>query len=473
MPEIPSSAVQPTKGGGGSAILKNLLPLLPGIAGAIKNPESLSAFMEGYQRTMAMLEGQDREREELTTRQQDREQVLTRQTEQDRIAADERARNHLYQDTERRMGYVKNINDVVQNGDFESPDQIISTMDSLLSFLPPPEREKLGGFRDAQIVNAPKVYSKRRRNELKAWVESTLMKSEHVATAKRAGVPVAKIGVTEALPARMRELVNEVLPGKDQILLGDLMQALEIMEQAEPASASVSMQPKEVLVNGKPVMANYNPKAGTYTDQNGQTVTADVIPPRASSGTDPEIAELRKELLRLQVENAANGKEPNQSQFGAAAYASRMEQAEPILTKVAPSIVGMSLPSFELQTNSWFAKPTFQSNEVQSYMQAARNFINAVLRRESGAVISPEEFSEARKQYLPVAGDTAEALQQKAANRQTVFANMKRASGKAYEPPVMPNPAGAVTVQTPAGPITFPNQAAADAYAAAMKKAGG
>jgi hypothetical protein len=98
----------------------------------------------------------------------------------------------------------------------------------------------------------------------------------------------------------------------------------------------------------------------------------------------------------------------------------------------------MALPSFELQTNSWFAKPTFQSPEVQSYMQSARNFINAVLRRESGAVISPTEFSEAKAQYLPLPGDTPENLAQKAANRAQVFSTMKRASGNAYEAPVRP-----------------------------------
>ncbi len=37
--------------------------------------------------------------------------------------------------------------------------------------------------------------------------------------------------------------------------------------------------------------------------------------------------------------------------------------------------------------------------------QAERNFVNAVLRRESGAAISPEEFVSAEKQYFAQRGD--------------------------------------------------------------------
>jgi len=35
------------------------------------------------------------------------------------------------------------------------------------------------------------------------------------------------------------------------------------------------------------------------------------------------------------------------------------------------------------------------------FEQAKKNFVNAVLRLESGAVISPSEFTNADKQYFP------------------------------------------------------------------------
>ena len=74
------------------------------------------------------------------------------------------------------------------------------------------------------------------------------------------------------------------------------------------------------------------------------------------------------------------------------------------------------------------------SDDYQALDQASRDFINAQLRRESGAVISPEEFDNAYKQYLPRPGDTVEVLKQKAANRKTVIEGMARAAGPTYRP---------------------------------------
>lgn len=61
--------------------------------------------------------------------------------------------------------------------------------------------------------------------------------------------------------------------------------------------------------------------------------------------------------------------------------------------------------------------------------QAQRNFVNAVLRRESGAVISDEEFANAAQQYFPQPGDSPAVVAQKAQNRMTAIAGVRRASG--------------------------------------------
>lgn len=127
---------------------------------------------------------------------------------------------------------------------------------------------------------------------------------------------------------------------------------------------------------------------------------------------------------------------PNQAQFTAAGYAGRIEQSETTLTPLESTIAQMNPASFEVQ--QFINRPWAQSGAMQSYLQAARNFINAVLRRESGAVISPAEFAEARQQYLPLPGDNPETLAQKRANRAYVLETMRRAAGRAYEPPVTP-----------------------------------
>jgi hypothetical protein len=58
------------------------------------------------------------------------------------------------------------------------------------------------------------------------------------------------------------------------------------------------------------------------------------------------------------------------------------------------------------------------SDNSQKAEQAQRDFVNAVLRQESGAAISSSEFDNARKQYFPQPGDSQAVIVQKARNRQ-------------------------------------------------------
>lgn len=75
------------------------------------------------------------------------------------------------------------------------------------------------------------------------------------------------------------------------------------------------------------------------------------------------------------------------------------------------------------------------SAEYQKGDQAQRNFINAQLRRESGAAISESEFANARKQYIPQPGDGPDVLAQKKANRDMAVRNMQLSAGNTLLPP--------------------------------------
>lgn len=74
---------------------------------------------------------------------------------------------------------------------------------------------------------------------------------------------------------------------------------------------------------------------------------------------------------------------------------------------------------------------TMLSANQQSVEQAQRNFVNAVLRQESGAVISDQEFNNARKQYFPQPGDSAQVKEQKRQNRMTAIEGFERLAGPA------------------------------------------
>ena len=83
-----------------------------------------------------------------------------------------------------------------------------------------------------------------------------------------------------------------------------------------------------------------------------------------------------------------------------------------------------------------------QTPEYQLFEQAKRNFMNAQLRDESGAVIGPSEFMSADKQYFPQPGqEMNKALHAQMAEnrRQVVEAMMVKANilkpGERYNPP--------------------------------------
>lgn len=113
-----------------------------------------------------------------------------------------------------------------------------------------------------------------------------------------------------------------------------------------------------------------------------------------------------------------------ESQAKALLFATRMQQADQALGDMAKKGVGS--PSLGQQLTGGegllgMAATAMASPEQQQVDQAQRDFLNAVLRRESGAAISQSEFSNARKQYFAQPGDSPQVLDQKMRNRQTAI----------------------------------------------------
>lgn len=73
------------------------------------------------------------------------------------------------------------------------------------------------------------------------------------------------------------------------------------------------------------------------------------------------------------------------------------------------------------------------SDEAQRVEQAQRDFVNAILRQESGAVITPEEFDNAQKQYFPQPGDSPAVIAQKRKNRDTAIKGLQAMVGRPSE----------------------------------------
>lgn len=151
---------------------------------------------------------------------------------------------------------------------------------------------------------------------------------------------------------------------------------------------------------------------------------------------------------------AGNGK-MNEAQSKDALYATRMYNAEKVLsdpkvTEAGSSVVQRGLGAIPGVGN-------FLVNEgYQKFDQAQRDFINAVLRRESGAVISESEFANARKQYFPEPGDTPARLAQKRANRIEAIKGIAAGAGQGFKPPFTPDAQGNLVDRPAAPPAAAP-----------------
>jgi hypothetical protein len=89
----------------------------------------------------------------------------------------------------------------------------------------------------------------------------------------------------------------------------------------------------------------------------------------------------------------------------------KLEQGVKSAFNVVPQIVGG--PSPEQQQND----------------QARRNFISAVLRKESGAVIGPVEYANEERKYFPQLGDSEDVIKQKQDARRLAIEALKAEAG--------------------------------------------
>jgi hypothetical protein len=89
----------------------------------------------------------------------------------------------------------------------------------------------------------------------------------------------------------------------------------------------------------------------------------------------------------------------------------QLEQGVKSTFNVLPSIAGGTSP------------------EQQQVEQARRNFVSAVLRKESGAAIGVDEYKNEERKYFPQAGDTDKVIKQKQEARKLAIEALKAQAG--------------------------------------------
>lgn len=194
--------------------------------------------------------------------------------------------------------------------------------------------------------------------------------------------------------------------------------------------------------------AEEKPTVKTVKDVDGSETLVRIMP-------DGSAAPLETGVNKTSGNPFSAGGKFNEGQGKAAGFADRMLQSEGILSGIAvpEGYEGPTSPGVQGQGTSLTqaglskipgAGNYLISSERQKFEQSKRDFINAQLRRESGAAISPTEFVNADKQYFPVPGDKPEVIEQKAANRRSAVEAMGREGGPSYKPQLSFNKQGAV-----------------------------
>lgn len=170
--------------------------------------------------------------------------------------------------------------------------------------------------------------------------------------------------------------------------------------------------PQGIFGNGKPLAQPGSPDL-TNPDDAGTT-----MPPTAPGSAPSGMIPLTGQKTFGSEDQTKN-----------AGFAKRMIASDAIIGDPASATAGTSYAQ-KVRSNLPFGLDNYAvSDDYQKLDQAERDFVNAVLRRESGAAISQSEFDNARKQYFPQPGDTEATLKQKAVNRQNAIESVKRAAG--------------------------------------------
>lgn len=167
------------------------------------------------------------------------------------------------------------------------------------------------------------------------------------------------------------------------------------------------------------------------------------------SGLSPKSQEDIKKDKVIQDYKNTNPKEYTAEQLKAASFANRMSESSKMLEQLvaenpeaekaktgnmgyAASIVS-ALPFGLGDSSAEGLVKASATPEQQQYLNAAQEWIRAKLRKESGAVIGPQEMIDEYKTYFPVAGDSAKVIAQKNKLRTTAETSLQNESAGAYK----------------------------------------
>lgn len=260
---------------------------------------------------------------------------------------------------------------------------------------------------------------------------------------------ILKAALGEELPAQAGPMPN----GGNipiQRTAGDMAKALRLASQDTTGAGKAFLpslieqtMPKQIPEQIKYKLAQEGGYKGTFNDFINQMSEAD----KARIAIDKQRLGLEGARLGLEREKLAQemmGGKLTESQGNATAFGLRAKEANAIIDKLEKGgttdtgltratiagavggtpFIGEHLSSTANTLLNWTA-----SKEQQQTKQARQNFITAVLRKESGATIKPEEFRVEEEKYFPKINDSKEVIEQKRQARELAIKALEMQAG--------------------------------------------
>jgi hypothetical protein len=202
----------------------------------------------------------------------------------------------------------------------------------------------------------------------------------------------------------------------------------------KPVPMEVAEKLMEVNSGGRTDLVNSF--TGAPVRSLARTATPDALLSAATARRGQDMTFQTAGLDRAQ--RALAEKAPTEFQGKSAAFGLRAEEADKILNSLQgqyrPAAINskLAVQQTPLIGGALGAATNFGLTDAdQQAEQAQRDFVNAILRQESGAAIGAQEFDNARKQYFPQPGDSQAVITQKARNRQLAIQGLNTNAGKA------------------------------------------
>ncbi len=260
--------------------------------------------------------------------------------------------------------------------------------------------------------------------------------------------PVASTGTGLRSPALIQALLNAaqnpfLSEGQQRIVGALLNQALTPQERPDPitlGTGDVLVDPRtgRQIAAGAPAtpraptvvevftegggrqMMLYNPETQQFEPLGGEA------PPRGGTtfSVDPETGAIQFSQGGVAQDGIQMGKPPTEAESKTIVYVTRAAGALPVLDQY-----DVELKDFWQQIlgqDPTGAIRQFQTPEYQQARQAGLEFLQAILRKDTGAAITPAETEEYGKTYLPQPGDGDEVIQQKRQSRRRALEAMER-----------------------------------------------